>query len=85
MFIVRNALHNVVRNKGRNALMIIIVAIIILCVWCLLLHMFVGYICAVLSEARRGHWILELKLQAAVWVLRAEPRSSGKAASALNC
>lgn len=28
MFIVRNALHNVVRNKGRNALMIIIVAII---------------------------------------------------------
>lgn len=28
MFIVRNALHNVVCNKGRNALMIIIVAII---------------------------------------------------------
>lgn len=28
MFIVRNALHNVVRNKGRNALVIIIVAII---------------------------------------------------------
>ncbi|UDL23221.1 ABC transporter permease [Bifidobacterium pseudolongum] len=28
MLIVRNALHNVVRNKGRNALMIIIIAII---------------------------------------------------------
>lgn len=45
-------------------------------------------VCAVPVEARRGHYTLELELQAfsaIVWVLKSESRSSARATEALNC